>query len=786
MVQTPIQTPTNMVTKLAMIENLLYIVDKEAQLRLLKLNYAQRLLFASWSHQTILLKSRQLGMSTAILAYFFIEAQLIPGLVVAIVSHEDFATRRLLDKIDTFHKYLPPEMKSRLFHDCLPPYVKINTERGQVRIDYIKVGDKVLSYNLQSGQLEYKPVLRIIKHKSDHLWKRLGSGHQSAAHLITLNHKIWTKDGYKYAADIKEGDIVYRLGVIPNDDALQMILGSLLGDAGWYRYGMIKFGQANKDYAEFKYKVLEQQAGKFKTRKQPSFAHNDFYYFDTRRCDITGEIDAKGLAIWYCDDGTLSQGKYPVIATASFSDEELCDSRIMLRGFGVETKIYDHDGYPYLHVPAAFCNKFFSLIASYVPKCMEYKLSLKYRALAGSYNWHGEFRQGLVPYPITINGIIDTSGNSDYNYCFDIEVEENHNYFTSLGLVSNSDNEKAFENGSTVYIGTAGQRAFGRGDTVHRALVSEEAHYADAEKMLGGLREAIPMNGYIVRESTPLGDSGYYYNSVQECIEGKSDYKLLPLYWWYGQDYRIPRGSELVLESERTELHYEPKEIELMLEKGLDEEQIRWRRWKIRSMRSDNKGNLFPQEYIEDLESCWLGVQDKVFSDVDEWLQSSSLRARHPIRQEGILEIWKEPEPGAKYIFWVDPCGGESPTTNDPHDGVILKYNAGGLEQVAAIESRMEQKPLAYKVAEIATRYNMALLVIERNGVGKGVMNYLVNDIGYRNLYPERAANGELTGKWGWFTDHYNKAKIVSDTLSAIKSQSVVSYDKKLIRQLRA
>jgi len=102
------------------------------------------------------------------------------------------------------------------------------------------------------------------------------------------------------------------------------------------------------------------------------------------------------------------------------------------------------------------------------------------------------------------------------------------------------------------------------------------------------------------------------------------------------------------------------------------------------------------------------------------------------------------------------------------------------------VQSRMEQKPFAYKIAEIATRYNLALLVIERNGIGKGVLNYLVNDIGYANLYPERAANGELTGRWGWNTDHYNKASMASDTITAIKNGSVVTYDRKLIRQLRA
>lgn len=464
-ISVPIYSP-DMVTKITMMENLLYIIDKEAQLRLLQLNYAQKLLFSNWSHRMILLKSRQLGISTAILAYFFIEAMITPGLSVAIVSHEDRAARRLVDKIDTFHKHLPDDLKVPMFHD--------------------------------------------------------------------------------------------------------------------------------------------------------------------------------------------------------------------------------------------------------------------------------------------------------------------------------SDLEKTFPNGSTLYVGTAGMRAFGHGDTVHRALVSEEAYYVGAKKLLTGLGEAIPMSGYLIRESTPLGDFGYFYHSVQDCLEKKSDFKLLPFYWWYGEDYHIPRNSGLVREEERGELAYTAKEISLMLEKNLTEDQIRWARWKERNMGTSDEERPFPQEYISDLESCFMGAKDKVFDDVDNQLLSMSLKARDPIRVEGILEIWKEPEPGAKYVFWIDPAGGEGATDSDPHDGVILKIHAGGLEHVASICSKMEQKAFAYRVAEIGTKYNHAMMVVERNGIGKGVLNYLVNDISYKNLYPERKPNGELSGKWGWNTDHANKAMIAGDTLAAVKRDSVITYDRKLIRQLRA
>jgi len=325
-------------------------------------------------------------------------------------------------------------------------------------------------------------------------------------------------------------------------------------------------------------------------------------------------------------------------------------------------------------------------------------------------------------------------------------------------------------------------------------LVSEEAHYADAKKILSGLAEAVPMDGYLIRESTPLGDSGYFYESVQDCINGESVYKLIPFWWWDGDDYLLPRGSELVPEEERGKLLYSPEEAELVLSKGLSEDQIRWRRWKVRSMRSAKEGNLFPQEYISDLETCFIGPKDRVLADVDEQLAKLALNCRDPLRQAGILEIWREPEPGANYVFWVDPAGGEaifnpvgeSLSTGDPHDGVILKIHAGGIEHVASIFSYMEQKAVAEQIDQIGRYYNRAMLVVERNGVGRGVLNYLLNDFVYPNLYPERKADGELSGKWGWFTDKYNKGNMIGDAHEALREERVATYDRKLIRQLRA
>ena len=68
-----------------------------------------------------------------------------------------------------------------------------------------------------------------------------------------------------------------------------------------------------------------------------------------------------------------------------------------------------------------------------------------------------------------------------------------------LGAESRS--EKTFPTfHSSIYIGTAGARAFGHGDTIRKALLSELSLYEDAEKILNGVEDAVPFTGELTIE----------------------------------------------------------------------------------------------------------------------------------------------------------------------------------------------------------------------------------------------------------------------------------------------
>ena len=111
-----------------------------------------------------------------------------------------------------------------------------------------------------------------------------------------------------------------------------------------------------------------------------------------------------------------------------------------------------------------------------------------------------------------------------------------------IGAESRS--EKTFPNiHSSVYIGTAGARAFGRGDTIRKALLSEIAFYEDGAKILSGVEDAVPITGELTLETTPNGEENIAYEVWVKAREGKSPFKPFFFPWCWRDDNFIPSDS---------------------------------------------------------------------------------------------------------------------------------------------------------------------------------------------------------------------------------------------------
>lgn len=149
---------------------------------------------------------------------------------------------------------------------------------------------------------------------------------------------------------------------------------------------------------------------------------------------------------------------------------------------------------------------------------------------------------------------------------------------------------------STCVIATAGSKEAGRGDTYTDFHGSEVAFWTDAEKILAGAMQG--GNPDIVLESTPNGTGGWFYDRCMEAINDKhSLWKLFFYPWWWDVTYKI-EIDQPIPEFKKS---LEPEEIELIKKHKLSLEQIAWRRFKKRELK-----RLFPQEYPESIETCFL------------------------------------------------------------------------------------------------------------------------------------------------------------------------------------
>jgi len=280
--------------------------------------------------------------------------------------------------------------------------------------------------------------------------------------------------------------------------------------------------------------------------------------------------------------------------------------------------------------------------------------------------------------------------------------------------------------GSSYFIGTAGQKAFGRGDTISRAHLSEASFYADLERILAGVEEAAEF-GQIDIETTPNGRE-QFYDLWQKAKSGQSSYTPIFIPWFIDGEYSIDNLSDL----ERSGLSKSVQEIfdipdaEFMHDMTDEEKSahariardfgielpagmMKWRRYKIW-----DKGRLFFQEYPEDDVSCFLQSGGGVFSKV---IMDPNLRV--PMRD---FDRWQAPKARKQELMGKKLYGGmdcaEGVKGGDRHAFAVIEITDEGRAHV--IYEYVSDEPFEIfdaKVAEIWHKFNIQLGV-ETNAVG--------------------------------------------------------------------
>jgi len=116
------------------IENFCKIKTKNKGLQKFILNEAQKDLFntVSSNNRAIILKSRQIGFSSAMTALYYHRTITTPGITTALIGYNSDMTAELLDKIKTFYKTTP---------EALRPTIQYNSK---YEISFPRVDSKIL------------------------------------------------------------------------------------------------------------------------------------------------------------------------------------------------------------------------------------------------------------------------------------------------------------------------------------------------------------------------------------------------------------------------------------------------------------------------------------------------------------------------------------------------------------------------------------------------------------------------------------------------------------------
>lgn len=342
---------------------------------------------------------------------------------------------------------------------------------------------------------------------------------------------------------------------------------------------------------------------------------------------------------------------------------------------------------------------------------------------------------------------------------------------------------------SRIYVGTAGSTDFGRGSTINNLHCSEVAFWPDPETLMTGLLQAVPHDGRVVLETTANGVGNYFYRTYEEAKKGQVRWKPQFYRWFDHPDYKLPLERE-------DELKLTREEKQLATSYKLSFEQIKWRRWKISEMPEKDgisKEERFLQEYPEDDQSCFLSSGRPVFNlkEIKKMIERAQQKiyqsysidweAKQLFEEEqGELWIWKDPEPQKRYLISCDVSEGKS--DGDYSTAHVIDWESN--EQVAELHGHWDPDIFGKQLATLGWHYNTAMIGPERNNHGHSVLNTLINQCLYENLYHHvdyDSATGEEKKEPGWPTTPKTRPVMMSELRTVMRENAMIINSTRLL-----
>lgn len=291
--------------------------------------------------------------------------------------------------------------------------------------------------------------------------------------------------------------------------------------------------------------------------------------------------------------------------------------------------------------------------------------------------------------------------------------------------------EMIFSNGSSIVSLPTTEDA-GRSEAATLLVMDEAAIMQMADTIWTAAFPTLATGGAAIINSTPYGIGNWYYNTWTDGIHGINGFNNIKLTW------------------------------DMHPDRDLD--------WYTKM-----RGALGAKRTAQEIDGDFLASGDTVFDladikDIEEYLVDCP-----PIetRLNGNLLIFKKPEKGKQYFMGVDVATGRA----TDYSAFTVMDRQG--DEVAVFKGRIPTNRLRDIAMGIGMEYNQALLAIEANDIGEGVVSG-AQERGYPNLYhtrqvvkEKRSAKPTIKKIPGWYTTRANRGLIIDGLETDIREATI-------------
>ncbi len=303
----------------------------------------------------------------------------------------------------------------------------------------------------------------------------------------------------------------------------------------------------------------------------------------------------------------------------------------------------------------------------------------------------------------------------------------------------------------SIRVASASATESARGDTPTFLHWTETAFADEAEDIFTSIFPGLSRKAgsMIILESTGNGSVGFFHDVSMGVKKG---FEVIFLPWHYEPEYKDDTDK---LEDIQIELVLERMGIKDRPEYLLDNQMS----WYLKQSETLGKAKC-QQEYPLTVSQVFQATSNSFFTfeaqnSITSAIPKVQMNMQHnllSIKTEGPGKIFELPDPEMEYLISVDPCVGETESSDATSINV---FNPDGVE-VASWHEKMAPDSTIDTCIALAKYYNDALLVIENNGIGEYINRVIVQYRFYSNVY------AEVAGKYGIMTNVSTKPIMVA------------------------